>query len=94
MKILSRVAGVIVICVVLLLFATRITGFEPNECQTASSLGCKLPGLWLKGEVVTHPVNDWAFTNQVHTIKIQTQTPIMLPYSVGLGAPYTTAISI
>jgi hypothetical protein len=82
LKILSRVAAVIVICVVLLLFATRITGFEPNECQTASSLGCKLPGLWLKGEVVTHPVNDWAFTNQVHTIKIQTQTPIMLPYSV------------
>ena len=41
-----------------------------------------MPGLWLKGEVVTHPVNDWAFTDKIHTIKVQTQTPVLLPYSV------------
>jgi hypothetical protein len=82
LKILLRVVGAIVICLVLLLFATRMTGFEPKECQTASSLGCKLPGLWLKGDLVTTPVNDWAFTNKVHTIKIQTETPFLLPYSV------------
>jgi hypothetical protein len=82
MKILLRIGGAILIGLILLLFATRITGFEPKECETASSLGCRLPGLWLKGDVVTTPVNDWSFTDKVHTIKVQTQTPFLLPYSV------------
>jgi hypothetical protein len=41
-----------------------------------------LPGLWLKGDLVATPVTDWSFTDKVQTIKIQTQSPIFLPYSV------------
>ena len=82
MKILLKIVGSIIICLILLLLAARVTGFEPKDCPTASSLSCRLPGLWLKGDLVTTPVTDWSFTDKVQTIKIQTQTPILLPYSV------------
>jgi hypothetical protein len=41
-----------------------------------------VPGLWLKGDSVTTPVTDWSFTDQIPQIKIQTQTPFLLPHSV------------
>jgi hypothetical protein len=82
-KVLLRIAGSILICLVLLLLATRVTGFEPKDCPPFNrSLSCKLPGLWLKGEVVTTPVTDWSFTDKIQQIKIQTQTPYLLPLSV------------
>ncbi len=83
MKLLLRIGGSILICLVLLLLATRVTGFEPKDCPPFNrSLSCKLPGLWLKGELVTTPVTDWSFTDKIPQIKIQTQTPYLLPLSV------------
>jgi hypothetical protein len=41
-----------------------------------------MPGLWLKGDVVSTPVTDWSFTDKIQQIKIQTQTPFLLPHSV------------
>ena len=39
-------------------------------------------GFGLKGELVTTPVTDWSFTDKIKQIKIQTQTPYLLPLSV------------
>jgi hypothetical protein len=84
MKTTAKIGGTVGICLVLLLATLRATGFEPRDCNNASSWSCRAPGLWLKGDVVTTPVNDWSFTNQVQTIKIQTQTPFLLPHSVSI----------
>jgi hypothetical protein len=86
-KVLLRIAGSILICLILLLLAARVTGFEPKDCPSVASasaltLACRLPGLWLRGNVVTAPVTDWSFTDKIQNVKIQTQTPILLPYSV------------
>jgi hypothetical protein len=72
-KTLLRVVGVILACLVLLLVVARITGLEPTT---------RRPGLWLKGELVTTPVADWSFTDQVQNIKIQTNAWYLLPHSV------------
>ncbi len=83
MKVLLRIGGSILICLILLLLATRVTGFEPEDCSPFNrSLSCKLPGLWLRGDLVTTPVTDWSFTDKIQQIKIQTQTPYLLPLSV------------
>jgi hypothetical protein len=82
MRTLSKIGGAIFICMILLLATLRATGFEPRDCTSASSWSCRAPGLWLKGELVTTPVSDWSFTNNIQAIKIQTQTPVLLPYSV------------
>jgi hypothetical protein len=59
------------------------TGFEPKDCPpTDKSVSCAVPGLWLKGKAVTTPVTDWSFTDNIPQIKIQTQTPFLLPHSV------------
>lgn len=85
MKTALKVGGSIAIVMVLLLGTLRATGFEPRDCANAStSWSCRTPGLWLKGELVTDPVADWSFTNNIQTIKIQTQTPFLLPYSVAI----------
>jgi hypothetical protein len=73
MKMLSKVLGVIVVCLALLLIAARINGFEPNE---------RRPGLWLKGDLVTTPVTDWSFTDDIETVNVQTNTWYLLPHSV------------
>jgi len=73
MKTPLNVLGVIFACVVLLLLALSVTGFEPHD---------RTPGLWLKGDLVTAPVADWSFTDKIPEIKIQTQTPFLLPHSV------------
>ena len=83
MKVLLRIVGSILICLILLLLVARVAGFEPKDCGPFNrSFSCKLPGLWLKGEVVTTPVTDWSFTDKIQQIKIQTQTPYLLPLSV------------
>jgi hypothetical protein len=43
-----------------------------------------MPGLWLKGDVVNTPVTDWSFTDTIPTVKVQTQTPFLLPHSVAI----------
>jgi hypothetical protein len=85
MKIIVKIGGAVFVCMILLLMTLHATGFEPRDCTTgAESWSCRAPGLWLKGEIVTTPVSDWSFTDKFHTIKIQTQTPILLPYSVSI----------
>ena len=54
----------------------RITGLDPHG---------RIPGLWLSGELVTTPVTDWSFTENVPTIKLQTQTRFLLPHSVTIN---------
>ncbi len=82
MKFLLKIGGSILVCLILLLVVLRFTGFEPKDCPNASSLACRAPGLWLRGEPVTAPVVDWSFTDKIQTVKVQTQTPLLLPYSV------------
>ena len=76
MKTLGKVLGVILVCLVLLLIAARINGFEPNARRA---------GLWLTGELVTTPVTDWSFVNQVPNLKIQTNTWYGIPHSVTIN---------
>ena len=73
MKTVLKIAGATVICLVLLLVVVSITGFEPRQ---------RTPGLWLKGNLVTTPVSDWSFTDQVSTVEVQTRTWYLLPHSV------------
>ena len=84
MKTTLKISGAIVICMILLLATLRATGFEPRDCANASSWSCRAPGLWLKGDLVTTPVKDWSFTANMQTIKIQTNTPFLLPHSVSI----------
>jgi hypothetical protein len=77
-----KIVGAIVACLILLLVVLRFTGFEPKDCVDASSLACRAPGLWLRGQPVTTPVTDWSFTDKIQAVKVQTQTPFLLPYSV------------
>jgi hypothetical protein len=76
MKGFLRVLGVILVCLIMLLVVLRITGFAPHD---------RVPGLWLKGNVVTWPVSDWSFTENIPVIQIQTQTPYLLPHSVNIN---------
>ena len=83
MKQLVKIVGSIVIGLVAVLLLLSVTGFEPKDCPpTDKSFSCKVPGLWIKGEPVTTPVSDWSFTDNIQQIKIQTQTPFLLPHSV------------
>jgi hypothetical protein len=84
MKTTLKIVGGIFICMILLLVTLHATGFEPRDCPNGASWSCRAPGLWLKGEVVTTPVSDWSFTDKIPTIKIQTQTPFLLPHSVAI----------
>jgi hypothetical protein len=77
-----KIVGAIVACLILLLVVLRFTGFEPKDCADASTLACRAPGLWLRGQPITVPVTDWSFTDKVQAVKVQTQTPFLLPYSV------------
>src|SRR5580700_8230644 len=83
MRVLVKIVGSTVIVLAAALLLMSITGFEPKNCPpTDRSMSCKVPGLWLKGEAVTTPVTDWSFTDKIQQIKIQTQTPFLLPHSV------------
>src|SRR5579864_5182392 len=73
MKTALKIVGVIVACGALLLVVLSITGLEPRE---------RTPGLWLKGNLVTNPVTDWSFTDQVSTVAVQTRTWYLLPHSI------------
>ena len=62
---------------------TACHGFRAKAApRPIESWSCKVPGLWLKGEPVTNAVTDWSFTDKIPKIKIQTQTPFLLPHSV------------
>ena len=83
MRVLVKIVGSTVIVLAAVLLLLSVTGFEPKDCPpTDRSFSCKVPGLWIKGEGVTTPVSDWSFTDKIPQIKIQTQTPFLLPHSV------------
>ena len=85
MKKVAMIGAAIFICMAVLLVTLRATGFEPRDCANAGvSWTCRTPGLWLKGDPVTTPVSDWSFTDKIQTIKIETQSPVLLPYSVSI----------
>ena len=79
---LLKIGGSILICLIALLVVLSFTGFEPKDCTNATSLACRAPGLWLRGNAVTTPVTDWSFTDKIKAVKVQTKTPFLLPYSV------------
>ena len=76
MKTLLKVVGVILVGLVLLLVTARINGLEPT---------LQRPGLWLKGELVTTPVADWSFTDNIPLIQIQTNSWYLIPHSVTIN---------
>ena len=76
MKMLLKVVGVIVACLILVLVVARITGLDPKDRRA---------GLWLTGELVTAPVTDWSFTDKIPNVKIQTNTWYLLPHSVTIN---------
>jgi len=76
MKRLVKIPGAAAVCLILLLVALRITGFEPHD---------RTPGLWLKGNLVSTPVADWTFANQYSNLKLQTQAWYLLPHSVTIN---------
>ena len=51
--------------------------FSASACQPQDVT----PGLWLSGEVVEYIVDDWAFTDDIEEIFIQTKTWYFLPHS-------------
>jgi hypothetical protein len=84
MRTVLKIGGLILICVALLLVTLRLTGFEPGACANPGvSWTCRVPGLWLRGDVTTTPVTDWSFTDQYQTIKVQTRDLFGLPHSIG-----------
>jgi hypothetical protein len=82
MKTLAKIAGSILICLVLLLVMLRITGLNPIGDTPGPG---NFPGLWLSGAVVTTPVTNWSFVSQYKTDKVQTRTWYMIPHSVTTG---------
>ncbi len=76
MKILLKTIGIIVGCLVVLLILLRITGLGPHG---------RMPGLWLNGELVTTPVTDWSFTDQIQNVQLQTNTWYGIPHSVNIN---------
>jgi hypothetical protein len=73
MKMLGKIIGAILVCLVLALVVLKITGLDPKD---------RRPGLWLTGELVTTPIKDWSFVAQYPTDKVQTRSWYLLPHSV------------
>lgn len=76
MKTTGKVVIGVIVCLLVVLGVIRITGLEPHN---------RIPGLWLKGQLVTAPVNDWSFTDRVPQIHLQTETWYLLPHSVTIN---------
>jgi F420H(2)-dependent quinone reductase len=72
MKILLKVVGVIVACVILALVILSITGLDPNQRRA---------GLWLKGDVTSFPA-DWTFADKHPTLLVETHPWYLIPHSV------------
>jgi len=72
-KILGNGGLVLLGLVVVVLVLLRFLGYEPRD---------QSPGLWVTGELVTDPVTDWSFTDDVTEIFVQTRSRILIPHSV------------
>ncbi|MEQ8954230.1 MAG: hypothetical protein RL120_08865 [Gammaproteobacteria bacterium] len=75
----------------------RIIGLDPPYLDATSPKFAErgrtgYPGLWLSGEVVREPVNNWDWINQVNdpvrgnTIMLKTRTWYGIPHSVVINA--------
>ena len=75
------------------LLILRVTGLDPEYMDyTTEEYNQRgrmtLPGLWLKGELVREPVENWDWVNDVdhpvrgNTIMLETRTWYGIPYSV------------
>ena len=76
MRTFLRTLGVIVVCLILVLVVLSITGLGPHN---------RTPGLWLKGNVVTTPVTDWSFTDNIPVVQLETRSWYLLPHSVNVN---------
>lgn len=89
MKTGIKILGGIVACLIVSVVILRVMGLNPRD---------RTPGLWLTGNVVTTPVADWSFTDEVPNIKIQTNTWYGIPHSVTIdcvsynGQLYVTSV--
>lgn len=93
---MSKLATGLLLVVILLLgtlLTLRVTGLEPEYMDYTTEAynergRMTLPGLWLKGEVVREPVQDWSWVADVshpergNTIMLETRTWYGIPYSV------------
>jgi len=75
------------------LLTLRVIGLDPEYMDyTTEEYNQRgrmtLPGLWLKGEVVREPIDNWDWVNEVNhpvrgnTIMVETRTWYGIPYSV------------
>lgn len=62
-----------VVAVLVTLVTLRFTGLSPKDRRA---------GLWLAGESVTTPIDDWAFSDTVQEVFVETRTWYMIPHSV------------
>src|ERR1039458_2562196 len=74
MKILLKVVGVIVACMIVALVVLSIIGLDPKQ---------RRPGLWLKGDVQNFPA-DWTFADKYQTIMVETHPWSLIPHSVNI----------
>ena len=97
MKAILKIVLPLVALAAVVLLTLRIIGFEPwyidpASSEFAASNRTAWPGLWLKGEVVSQPVTDWNFINQVNhpvtgnSIMLETRTWYGVPHSVTVNA--------
>ena len=90
--------GLIIVAALVLvsLLTLRVTGLEPRYIDPASQAFVEAgrtagPGLWLKGEVVREPVQDWDWVNTVNhpvrgnSIMLETRTWYGIPHSVTIN---------
>jgi len=82
MKRVATIAGIVLVCLILVLVVLRVTGFDPIGNTPGPG---NYPGLWLNGKVVAAPVTDWSFATQFKTDKVQTRTWYLIPHSVTTG---------
>lgn len=80
MRRLSKIAGGIVLILVLLLLVLRVVGFDPQDYH---------PGLWLKGEVAT-TTPDWSAVPKNGLMAVQSRQWFFPP----LAHSVTTAYSV
>jgi hypothetical protein len=76
MKLVGKIAAAVLVVLFSLIVVLRVVGLDPKE---------RRPGLWLKGELVTTPVTDWSFADEVPTIAVQTTTPYLIAHSVTIN---------
>ncbi|MGE3842281.1 MAG: nitroreductase/quinone reductase family protein [Vicinamibacterales bacterium] len=76
MKIVGKLVGGLIVLLVAVLVVLRVTGLDPKD---------RRPGLWVTGTVVSTPVSDWSFANEVPNIHLQTNTWYLLPHSVTIN---------